>query len=88
MVLQEYRDAFRRSLEPQRERGFFLCGQLCDFLHRLMKRVVKRSDLPDESDKETLRSFDFARIEYLSVPDFIQKNRISCQGIKSRQVQD
>ena len=63
----------RGSLAPKREKEFFLCGQMCDFLHYLLRRVIKMSDLRDGKVWEKLRSFRFAEIELLSVPDFMQK---------------
>ena len=50
VIVQEYREAFKRSTVPSRDQGFFLCGQLCDFLHRLLRRIVSRECLPSEWD--------------------------------------
>ena len=57
-------------------------GQMCDFLHRLLRRVIERSDLPDKSDWETRRLFDFGVIKFLSVPDFIQKAELRAKVLK------
>ena len=35
VIVQDYREAFKRSLCPRRDQGFFLCGQMLNFLHRL-----------------------------------------------------
>ena len=64
------------SLEPKREQGFIVFGHFRDFLHQLLRRVVKRSDLPDEFNWEKLLSFDLAMIELFGVPDFMQKKTI------------
>ena len=73
VIVQEYREAFRRSILPSRDHGFFLCGQMCDFLHRLLRRIVSRSCLPSERDWDALRSFDFAVSELLGIPEFMPK---------------
>ena len=73
VMVQDYREASKRSTEPTRDQGFFLCGQMCDFLHRVLRRIVSRSCLPDEWDCDALRSFDFAVGELLSIPEFMQK---------------
>ena len=77
VIVQDYREAFKRSTVPSRDRGFFLCGQICDFLHRLLRRIVPRSCLPDEWDWDALRSFDFAVDDLLSVPELMQGTEIS-----------
>ena len=82
MIVQEYREAFKRSIVPTRDKGFFLCGQMCDFLHRLLRRVVSRSCLPDEWDGDALRSFDFAVGELLSIPEFMQKKEFRAKVLK------
>ena len=58
-VVQDYREAFKRSIVPRIDLAFFLCCQMCDFLHRLLKKVVPRNCFPDECDWVALRSFDF-----------------------------
>ena len=72
MIVQNYCEAFKRPTLPTREQGFFLCGQMCDFLHRLLRRIVSRSCMPHERDWDALRSFDFAVGELLSIPEFMQ----------------
>ena len=66
MIVQDYREAFKRSTVPTRDHGFFLCGLMCDFLHRLLRRIVACSCLPDEWDWDALRSFYFSVGELLS----------------------
>ena len=85
MIVQEYREAFKRSLVPSRDQGFFLCGQLCDFSHRLPRRIVSRDCLPSEWDWDALRSFDFAVSELLGIPEFMQKTEFRSQVLKVAQ---
>ena len=59
LFVQDYREAFKRTSCPRRVQGFFLCGQMLEFLHQLLRRIVERDTLPDESDWETLRQYDF-----------------------------
>ena len=80
--VQDYREAFKRSLVPSRDQGFFLCGQMCDFLHRLLRRIVSRSCLPSEWDWDALRSFDFAVSELLGIPEFMQKTEFRSKVLK------
>ena len=62
---------------------FFLCGQICDFLHRLLRRIVPRSCLPSEWDWDALRLFDCAVGELLSIPEFIQKTEFRAKVLKA-----
>ena len=82
VIVQDYREAFKRSTVPSRDQGFFLCGQLCDFLHRLLRRIVSRSCLPAEWDWDALRSFDFAVSELLGIPEFMQKTEFRAKVLK------
>ena len=40
VIMQDYRESFGRSSDVRRDHGFFLCGQMLDFLHRLLRRTV------------------------------------------------
>ena len=82
VIVQEYREAFKRSILPSRDQGFFLCGQMCDFLHRLLRRIVSRSCLPPEWDWDTLRYFDFAVSELLGIPEFMRKTEFRSKVLK------
>ena len=73
VVVQDYRETFKRSLMPKHDQGFFLCGQMCHFLHRLLRTIVPRSCLPNEWDWEALRYFDLAVGELLGIPEVMQK---------------
>ena len=67
---------------PSREQGFFLCGQMCNFLHRLLRRIVSRSCQPAERDWDALRSFDFAVSELLAIHEFLQKTEFRAKVLK------
>ena len=82
MIVQDYREAFKWTTVPTRDQGFFLCGQMCEFLHRLLRRVVAWSCLPAEWDWDALRSFDFAVGELLSIPKFMQKTEFRAKLLK------
>ena len=55
---------------------------MCDFLHRLLRRIVSRSFLPAEWDWDALRSFDFAVSELLGIPEFRQKTEFRAKVLK------
>ena len=67
---------------PARDQSFFFCGQMCDFLQRLLRRIVPRSCLPDERDWDTVGYSDFAVSELLSISDFIQKTKFPAKALK------
>ena len=80
--VQDYHEAFKRSIVPTRDQGFLLCRQMRDFLRWLLRRIMPRSCLPNDLDWETLRSFDFAVGELLSIPDFMQKTEFRAKVLK------
>ena len=82
MLVEDYCEALKRSTVPTRDKGFFLCGQMCDFIHRLLQRIVPRSCLPDEWDWDALRSFDFAIGELLSIPECMQRTEFRAKALK------
>ena len=55
---------------------------MCDFLHRLLRRIVSRSCLPAEWDWNALRSFDLAVSELFSIPEFMQKMEFRAKVLK------
>ena len=55
---------------------------MCDFFHRLLRRIVSRSCLPAEWDWDALRSFDFAVSELLGIPEFMQKTEFRAKVSK------
>ena len=82
VIVQDYREAFKRSSCPRRDQGFFLCGQMLNFLHRLLRRIVERDTLPDENDWETLRQYDFVETKFLDVPSFIEKTEFRAKAMR------
>ena len=82
MLVQDYREAFKRLTVPTHDQGFFLCEQMCDFSHRQLRKNVSRSCLPDEWDWDALRSFDFAVGELLSIPESMQKTEFRAKALK------
>ena len=50
VIVQDYRGALKRSSCTRCDQGFFLCGQMLNILHRLLRRIVERETLPDEND--------------------------------------
>ena len=82
MIVQDYPEAFKWSIVRTRDQVFFLCGQTCDSLHRLLRRVVSRSCFPDEWDWDALRSFDFSVGELLSIPECMQKTEFRAKALK------
>ena len=81
--MQDYRESFRRSSDIRRDYGFFLCGQLLDFLHRLLRRIVTRDCLPEEDDWDTLLEFDFTNVQLLSVSQFMEKTEFRTKAMRA-----
>ena len=82
MIVQDYRETFKRSIVPTRDQGFFLCDKMCFLLHRLLRRIVVRSCLPAEWDWDALRSVDVAVGELLGIPEFMQKTEFRAKVLK------
>ena len=55
---------------------------MCDFLHRLLRRIVSRDCLPSEWDWDALRSFDFSVGELLGIPEFMRKTEFRSKVLK------
>ena len=55
---------------------------MCDFLHRLLRRIVSRNCLPAEWDWDALRSLDFSVGELLGIPEFMQKTEFRAKVLK------
>ena len=81
VIVQDYREAFKRSSCPRRDHGFFLCGQLLNFLHRSLRRIVERDILPDESDWEALPQYDFIETKFMDVPSFMEKTEFRAKSM-------
>ena len=56
---------------------------MCDFLHRLLRRIVLRRCSPAEWDWDALRSFDFAVSELLGIPEYMQKTEFRAKVLKA-----
>ena len=82
VIVQDYREVFKRSSCPRRDQGFFLCGQMLDFLHRLLRPIVEGDTLPDESDWETLRQLDFTSTKFVAVPSFMEKTEFQAKTMR------
>ena len=54
VIMQDYWESFRRSSAVRRYQGFFLCGQMLNFLHCLLRRSVTRKCLPEEDNWDAL----------------------------------
>ena len=80
--MHDYREVFKRSSCPRRDQGFFLCGQLLNFPHRLLRRIVERDTLPDENDWEALRQYDFIEEKFLDVPPFMEKTEFRAKAMR------
>ena len=73
VILQDYREAFRRCCYVNRDQGFFLCGQTFNFLHRLLRRIVSRKCLREENDWDALLGFEFVDAQLLTVSQFMER---------------
>ena len=81
--MQDYRESFRRLSDVRREQGFFLCGQMLDFLQRLFRRIVARNCLPEEDDWVALLEFDFTNVQLLSVSQFMEKTEFRTKAMRA-----
>ena len=82
VIMQDYRESFGRSSDVRRDHGFFLCGQMLDFLHRLLRRIVTRECLLEENDDwGGLLEFDFTCVELLSVSQFMEKTEFRTKAL-------
>ena len=82
VIVQDYREAFKRFSCPRHDQDFFLCGQMLKFLHRLLRRFVERDTLPDENDWKALRQFDFIETKFLDVPSFMEKTEFRAKAMR------
>ena len=83
VILQDYREAFRRSSTVKRDQGFFLCGQMLDFMHRLLRRIISRESLPGASDWNALLGFEFIEDQLLSVSQFMEKTEFRTKAMRA-----
>ena len=83
VIVQDSSEAFKWSSCQRREQSFFLCGQMLDFLHRLLQRIVERDASADESDWETLRQYDFTSTNFIDVPFLMEKTECCSKTTRS-----
>ena len=83
VIMQDYRESFRRSSFVRRDQGFFLSGQMLDFLHRLLRRIVTRDCLPEEDDWDVFLEFDFTNAQFLSVSQFTEKTEFRTKAMRA-----
>ena len=81
--MQDYREPFRRSSDVRRDQGFFLCGQMLDFLHRLLRRIVTRDCLSEENDWDAFLEFDFTSVQLLSVSQFMENTDFYTKAMRA-----
>ena len=83
VIMQDYRESFRGSPGVRRDQGFFLCGQMLDFRHCLLRRFVVRDSLPEEDDWDALLEFDFTNVQLLSVSQFMEKTEFRTKAVRA-----
>ena len=59
--------------EKRRDHGFLLYGRMVSFLHRRLRGILQRVNLPEEDNCDSLKSFDFVNLELLSNEQFMVK---------------
>ena len=64
----------------KRDQGFFLCGQMLDFLHQLLRRIVSRESLPEENVLDGLLGFD---THLLSISQFMEKTEFHTKAMRA-----
>ena len=85
VIMQDYRESFGRSSDVRRDHGFVLCGQMLDFLHSLLRRIVTRECLPEGNDWDALLEFDFTNVQLLSVSQFMEKTEFRTKAMRAAQ---
>ena len=83
VIMQDCRESFRRSSDVRRDQGFFLCWQMLDILHRLLRRIVTRGCLPEKDDWDALLEFDFTKVQLLSVSEFMKKTEFRTKAMRA-----
>ena len=83
VIFQDYREAFRRAATVKRDQVFFLCGQMLDFLHRLLRRIVSRESLPEENDWDALLRVEFVDAHLLTVSQFMEKTEFHTKVMRA-----
>ena len=81
--MQDYREAFRRAATVKRDQGFYLCGQMLDFLHWLLRRIFSRESLPEENDWDALLRFEFVDAQLLTVSQFMEETEFRTKAMRA-----
>ena len=82
VVMQDYWESFRRLSDVRRDEGF-LGGQILDFVHRLIGRIVTRDCLPEKDDWDALLEFDITNAQLLSVSHFMEKTEFRTKAVRA-----
>ena len=83
VIVQDYWESFRRSSDVRRDQGFFLCGQMLDTLHRLLRKIVTRGCFPEKNDWDSMLDFDFTNVQFLSVSQFMEKTEFRTKAMRA-----
>ena len=83
VIMQDCRESFQLSSDVRRDEGFFLCGQMLVFLHRLLRRIVTCDCLREEDDWDSLLEFDFTNAQWLSVSQFMEKTEFRTKAMRA-----
>ena len=70
---------FSLSLSGRRDRAFYSFRQLCMYLHKLAKRVVMPSTLPQEDDLAKILDLDIVTAPALSVTVFLNRTKFGAK---------
>ena len=60
-----------------------MCGQMLDFLHRLLQRIVAQGCLPEEDNLDALLDFDIRSVQFLSVSQFLEKTELRTKATRA-----
>ena len=56
---------------------------MLDFLHRLLRRIVSRENLPEENDWDGLLGVEFNDTQLLSISQFMEKTEFRTKAMKA-----
>ena len=83
MIMQDFRESFRRSSDVRKDQGFSLRGQMLDFLHGLLRRIVTRDCFPEEDVWDALLELNFTNAQLLSVSQFMEKTEFRAKAMRA-----